>query len=317
MIEVPSELAENLPKYYGDRGRHWLAALPDAIDTYLQRWSAILDGSPMHGVVGLVLPVKRAEGEPAVIKLQITDPEHPGEPQALRTWGGDGAVRLLDFDETEQTSAMLLERLHLRDLTSVPDPLKAVEIIANLLARLHRHEPPAEARPLADIAAGMLAYVPDAVRSLPDAEEADLVRDWAARVAEVASEPGNALLHWDLHFENVLAADREPWLAIDPKPLRGEPGFDILPVLHNRWDEIISSDDPRRAILRRYDLAVEVLGLDRSRADAWTVGRTLQNTLWEIEDGEHAVHPVQRMIAETITHRPLPLGLSTLPPSQS
>lgn len=307
MIQVPAPLVENLPKYYGDRGRRWIAAAPGTVDAYLQRWNAVPDGSVMHGVVGLVLPVKRTDGEPAVLKLQITDPEHPGEPQALRTWNGDGAVRLLDFHDSDDTSAILMERLYPRDLTSVPDPLAAVEIIANLLVRLHRHEPPAEPRPLAEIAAGMLAYAPDAVRSLSRADDAALVRDWAARVAEVASEPGNALLHWDLHFENVLAADREPWLAIDPKPLRGDPGFDILPVLHNRWDEITSSGDPARAILRRYDLVVEVLGLDRSRADAWTVGRTLQNTLWEIEDGERAVHPVQRMIAEVITNRPLPL----------
>lgn len=149
----------------------------------------------------------------------------------------------------------------------------------------------------------MLDFVPAAIRSL-SSEDAAVVQSWAARVAEVAPEPGNALLHWDLHFENVLAADREPWLAIDPKPLRGDPGFDILPVLHNRWDEITSSADPAREILRRYDLVVGVLGLDRARADAWTVARTLQNTLWGVEDGESAIDPVQRLIADSITNRP-------------
>src|SRR6185369_2703388 len=113
-------------------------------------------------------------------------------------------------------------------------------------------------RLLADVVAGMLDFAPTAIRSLT-AEDGAVVANWAARVAEVADEPGNALLHWDLHFENVLAGDREPWLAIDPKPLRGDPGFDILPVLHNRFT---TPDD----ILRRYDLMVEVLGLDRARA---------------------------------------------------
>lgn len=149
----------------------------------------------------------------------------------------------------------------------------------------------------------MLDFAPTAIRSLSPQDGA-VVANWAARVAEVADEPGNALLHWDLHFENVLAGDREPWLAIDPKPLCGDPGFDILPVLHNRWEEITAADDPAREILRRYDLVVDILGLDRARADAWTVARNLQNTLWNVEDGECAVDPVQRLIADTIVNRP-------------
>jgi streptomycin 6-kinase len=302
MIEVPEPLTANLPKYHGDRGREWLAQLPKTLDDFLQRWDAAPDGAPMHGVVGLVLPVVRAGGERAALKVQIIDPEHPGEPAALRVWGGDGAVRLLAEDESELNSVMLLERLHPRDLMGEPDALKAVAIIAGLLRRLHRHEPPPQARSLAEVVAGMLDYTPTAVQSL-SSDDAALVTGWAARVAEVATEPGNALLHWDLHFENVLAADREPWLAIDPKPLCGDPGFDILPVLHNRWDEVTSSDDPRREILRRYDLMVEVLELDRSRADAWTLARTLQNTLWGVEDGEKAIDPVQRLIADAITSR--------------
>src|SRR5437660_1452079 len=78
------------------------------------------------------------------------------------------------------------------------------------------------------------------------------LRRWAAATAEVAGEAGDRLLHWDLHFENVLAAEREPWLAIDPKPLVGDPGFDVLPALGNRWEEAVATGDPARAIRRRY-----------------------------------------------------------------
>lgn len=191
-----------------------------------------------------------------------------------------------------------------RDLRSEPDDLKAVQIIAELLVRLHACDPPADIKPLREVVDGMLEYAPRAVRSLADPAEAWLVRSWAAVLAEVATEPGDRLLHWDLHFENVLAATREPWLAIDPKPLAGDPGFDLLPALHNRWGDITTSADPRRAVLRRFDLMVEVLGLDRARAAAWTLGRVLQNTLWAIEDGERAVDPVQAFIADAVAHRP-------------
>jgi streptomycin 6-kinase len=88
---------------------------------------------------------------------------------------------------------------------------------------------------------------------------------------------GDRLLHWDLHYENVLAADRAPWLAIDPKPLAGDPAFELLPALANRFEP--------GEIHWRFDAMTDVLGLDRARARAWTLGRVLQYGLWEIEDG--------------------------------
>lgn len=109
MIGVPRPLTENLPHYYGERGRQWLADLPRMLDAYLDRWQLAVDGAPMHGIVGLVVPVRRADGVAAALKVQITDPEHPGEAAALQTWNGDGAVCLLAEDETGLTSAMLLD----------------------------------------------------------------------------------------------------------------------------------------------------------------------------------------------------------------
>ncbi|MEV5463198.1 aminoglycoside phosphotransferase family protein, partial [Streptomyces cellulosae] len=85
------------------------------------------------------------------------------------------------------------------------------------------------------------------------------------------------LLHWDLHDENVLASGRAPWLAIDPKPLAGDPGFELWPAIDNRYDP--------GDILWRFDAMTDVLTLDRPRARAWTLGRLLQNALWDIEDG--------------------------------
>lgn len=113
-----------------------------------------------------------------------------------------------------------------------------------------------------------------------------------------AREPGTADVY--LHYDNVLAAEREPWLAIDPKPLAGDPGFDPLPALDDRWDEVVASGDATRAVLRRFDLLTEALGLDRKRATGWTLGRVLQNALWDVEDGETALDPVQVAIATAL-----------------
>jgi streptomycin 6-kinase len=296
-IVVPEALAAFHLKYFGEAGRAWSAALPDVAADYLRRWDLRLDGPPQHGVVGLVLPVLRVDDTPAVLKLQPIDDESSGEAAALRAWDGDGAVRLLADDPV--TGTLLLERLAVdRSLADLPDEMKATQIIAELLARLSSHAAPPHLRRLSDIAATMIADTPQAVRSLADAGEARLVRRWADAVSEVVGEAGDQLLHWDLHYENVLAADREPWLAIDPKPLAGDPAFELLPALHNRWEEIVASGDPARAVLRRFDLMVEMLGLGRDRAVAWSLARVLQNALWDVKDGEHAVNSAQLLIAE-------------------
>jgi streptomycin 6-kinase len=80
----------------------------------------------------------------------------------------------------------------------------------------------------------MLEEVPRAVGSLADPADRQVLQGWAAVVAELVAEPGDQLLHWDLHYENVLAGEREPWLAIDPEPLAGDPGFDLWPALDSR-----------------------------------------------------------------------------------
>ncbi|MFD8520267.1 aminoglycoside phosphotransferase family protein [Streptomyces capillispiralis] len=276
VIDIPEELAAAQEKFNKEAGRAFIAALPDLTADFLHRWDLRVTGPSMHGVSALVLPVDRADGTPAVLKLQLRDHESEGEPVALRLWNGDGAVRLLDHDEP--TGTMLLERLDAtRMLAHRPDVHEGVLVIARLLAHLHTTPAPPGMRHLRDIAAALLERTPRALPRIPDPAARRIVADCAAAVREVADEPGDRLLHWDLHDENVLASDRAPWLAIDPKPLAGDPGFDLWPALANNFDP----DD----IGWRFDAMTDVLGLDRARARAWTYGRLLQNCLWEIEDG--------------------------------
>ncbi|MFI6940621.1 aminoglycoside phosphotransferase family protein [Streptomyces sp. NPDC050418] len=275
-IEVPEELATTQIKYNGEAGRAFIDALPGRAAEFLERWDLRPTGPSMYGMASLVLPVERADGTRAALKLQLLDEESEGEPVGLRAWGGDGAVHLLDHDAA--TNTMLLERLdETRHLSSLDDPREATRILADLLARLTALPAPPGLRTLDSIARRMLAATPDAVRELPD-DDRRLLLACASQVRDVVDEPGDRLLHWDLHFDNILAADREPWLAIDPKPLAGDPGFDLMPALDNLYD---ASD-----ILWRFDLLTDRLGLDRQRAAAWTLGRVLQNSLWSLEDDE-------------------------------
>jgi streptomycin 6-kinase len=211
-------------------------------------------------------------------------------------------VRLLDHDPG--SSAMLLERLDgARTLTSVEEDDAAMSVLAQLLARLVSVPAPPGLRSLGAIAAEMLEQVPSAVTALADPADRQLLRGWASAVAELVGESGGQTLHWDLHYDNVLAAEREPWLAIDPEPLAGDPGFDLWPALDSRWDDIVATGEAIRVVRRRFDLLTEVLGPDRVRATGWTLGRLLQNSLWDIDEGATTLAPSSVAIAESLLNR--------------
>nr|ALK02283.1 antibiotic resistance kinase [Streptomyces sp. FXJ7.388] len=303
-VEVPEALAAAHVRYEGEAGRAWAAALPGLAESYLGRWRLRRDGPVAHGVAALVVPVVGADGTPAVLKLQPVTGETAGEPDALRAWDGDGAVRLLRSDP--ETGTMLLERLDpARSLAGIRDDTAALCLLTELLARLTAHPAPPGMRRLGDAVAGMLRRLPAVLPVLADPAERRLLDACGGAVRELAGEPGDRLLHWDLHYENVLAplpgSGRGPWLAIDPKPLAGDPGFDLLPALRNRWDDVTATGDVPRAVRRRFDLMTDVLGLDRARARGWTLGRVLQTCLWETESGATALDPAQRAIAEALS----------------
>ncbi|WP_338602955.1 aminoglycoside phosphotransferase family protein [Saccharopolyspora sp. SCSIO 74807] len=301
-ITVPAELAASIVRHHGRSGREFVAALPGLAAEFLRRWELEPDGNPWHGVGSLVLPVNRADGA-AVLKLRFVEPDTEAEPVGLRAWNGAGAVELLDHDPA--TGTMLLERLDGdRTLGGVPDDVAALHILSELLSRLVAVPAPAGVRRLSDLAGVMLHRAAEIEPQLP-AEQQRWLAWCAAQVREVVHEPGDRLLHWDLHYDNVLAAHpadrREPWLAIDPQPLAGDPCFELLPALHNRWDDVVATGDPARAVRRRFDLMTEVLELDRARARAWTCGRLLQEMVWHFDDGEPALSPAEQVIVTTLT----------------
>lgn len=271
---------------FAERGPEWAAfvdRLPQLLREVAETWGLVIDGAAQHGYCALVVPVRRG-AEPAVLKLAFPDDESEHEALGLQHWGGHGAVRLLSADPHRR--ALLLERLHPTDLTSV-DVLEACEVVAGLYARLHIPALP-QLRPLTtyvrqwtDDLAGLPRDAPVPHRLVQQA--VSLGRDL---VSDDASD--GVLIHSDLHYENVLAGDREPWLVIDPKPVSGDPHYEIAPMLWNRWDEVVASGDVRTAVRRRFHTLVDAALLQEERARDWVVVRMLHNALWELEDHPRA-----------------------------
>jgi streptomycin 6-kinase len=299
MIGMTILLPEGLEEQRGlglDWAR-WLDGLPRRFADVLGDWELTRDGDDLwHGFCSLVAPVRTAEGEPAVLKVSFDgDDESQHEALALQHWHGDGVVRLLRSDPHRR--ALLLERLHRRDLTEVWD-IEACEIVAGLYPRIHQPAFPQLATLTSYVArwldalAGVAVDAPIPRRMLEQA--LSLGRDLVADPASVGR-----VVHGDLHYENVLASDREPWLVIDPKPMSGDPHYEVAPMLWNRFDEL--SDDVRGGVRRRFHTLVDAARLDEQRARDWVVVRMVINAHWAIEDAERASRPFSREEREWIT----------------
>jgi streptomycin 6-kinase len=294
VIEIPAKLLQN----HGETSAEWLAGLPGAVAEYVDRWELTVAGQPLNGEASLILPVVRRDGTEAMLKLQPVNDESEGEALALRTWNQDDVVEVLEDDPA--TSTLLLERLESRTLDDLPDHVEATRILAEFLTRLSAVPAPPGIRRLADVAGAMVDDAPALIPMLSDPAERQLVRRFVAQVEELLPESGDRLLHWDLHYYNVLAAQRQPWLVIDPKPLAGDPGFEVAPGLWNRWDDLVATGDLRRGIRDRFDLMLDVTGIDRDRALGWTAGRILQNVLWFTEDGATRLELELTVVADAL-----------------
>jgi len=262
----------------GPQWQSWVDGLPTLLERQLDHWNITTDGGPLHGWASLVVPVRTDAGAPAMLKLGFPDPETQHEHLALRRWAGAGAVRLLSADPPHR--ALLLERLHSRDLNDLWD-VEACEVIAGLYGRLHVPALPQLDR-LADAITKYSAELDALPRNAPLPRR--LVEQAQAHSRDLTADAGvtSVLLHTDLHYDNVLAADREPWLAIDPIPLSGDPHYEVAPLLWNRWEEL--AGDVRGGVRRRFYAAVEAAGFDEDRARAWVVVRMVHNAMWALTD---------------------------------
>jgi streptomycin 6-kinase len=234
----------------------------------LQEWELALDETdPLRCAPPHVAAVRTAEGRRAVLKVVTGE---PNAHLAYRHWAGNGAVELLRADP--HRGALLLERAGAEDLTSRRDS-EAAEIVAALYGRLHVPAPP-QLRTLPEMLAAWIDRVhrDDVSTALPRR----LVEQATALAGQLAADPAStgSLLHTDLHYGNVLAADRQPWLAISPRPLNGDPHFELAPMLWHRWDEL--SGRVRAGVRARFAALVDAAGFDEDRARAWVVVRAVR-----------------------------------------
>jgi streptomycin 6-kinase len=244
-------------------------------EPWLAKWGLTADGVPFESLAGALLPVRRADA-PAMLKLAHAEEEQRGA--ALLAWyGGDGAVKVL----AREAEALLMERavgtLTLGDMARNGEDEAATRILCETAARLHepRDEDPPES----------LVPLPLWFREL--AVAANRHGGPYALAASIAEELLQApqdivALHGDIHHGNVLHDAQRGWLAIDPKGLVGERGYDHANMLCN--PDVETATAPGR-LVRQLEVICEAAGLDRERQLMWTLAYCGLSASWTLSDG--------------------------------
>jgi len=200
------------------------------------------------------------------------------EAAALHAWQGRGTALL--SDAATDIGALLLEPLSAeRTLAKLPlfeAAAHAGRLAARLAISTEREFPS-----LRDLAAGLPAVFSEAQVRLGNPMPARWVRRASELAVQLGAHCGSRLIHGDLHYENVLAATREPWLAIDPRPVLGEPEYSLPELMWRRIDEV----DDDAAIRRLLRVLAEAGELNLDKARGWVLVRCVEYGLWGLRHG--------------------------------
>lgn len=294
---LPVEVAENIRAIFEERGERWLTELPGVIEELCAAWDLEVIGEAFGGGThSWVAPVRRADGSVAVLKIPVVDPENIGEAAGMHCYQGDGAVRLYEFDP--KTNALLLEWARpgspllvqpgFPSLEGRPENIDKVEQACRLYRRLRR-APIAipDGYPALPEAIGMVAEWVDLFTD-PDPELAQVIPphllsaalEWCERLAV----PDGPLLivNRDTHLGNIVAAEREPWLLIDPKAYLGEAAFDAGFLIMIQVQSAPTAEHARDVVAR----TAAALEVDAERARGWAFMRAMEEIAWALEDEE-------------------------------
>ena len=288
---LPARFTQTVGATWGEPGRQWLAALPGLLEDCARRWSLTLSPPFPNLTFNYAASAVMADGTEAVLKVGVPNKEMRTEAAALRAFDGRGSVRLLESDT--DAGALLLERLRpgavLTTLADEAHDDEATTIAATVMRGLWCPAPPGHDFPtVADWGksfANLRTRFGGGTGPLPRAQ----VDEAEALFFELLTSSGPpVLLHGDLHHDNILSAHRQPWLAIDPKGVVGEPAYEVGALLRNLWPDRHAHQNPGRLLKRRAHQLAEELGLDRARVRGWAVAQAVLSALWSLEDGENS-----------------------------
>jgi streptomycin 6-kinase len=249
-------------------------------EPYLSQWGLEVDGEPVITATSRLLPV-RHHGLPAMLKISTHEEAQAGG-RVLAWWNGDGAARVLAIDGDVLLMERALGHRFLAAMARSGQDDEATRIICNVITELHQpraKDPPPDLVPLS---VWFRELEPAAARY-----GGSLVRSAASARALLADPQDVRVLHGDIHHENILDFGERGWLAIDPKGLIGERGFDYANIFTNP-----DLSDPTLPVAtlpdrfqQRLAIVTEQSGIEHRRLLHWIIAWCGLSAVWFIEDG--------------------------------
>lgn len=288
MLDLPENFVQFMREVYGiEAANAWFRRLPAFLEECAERWQLTLLPPFENLSFHYVAPAIRADGTPVILKTCAFSDEFEHGLAALRLFNGRGIARLLEFDEEQKV--MLLERLQpgtmLESLVPEQDE-QATSILAGVMRQLWRPAPIEHTFPTVEQLGQRLTqirvcyaggYGPFPSRLVDEAI------DLFATLSASAQEP--MLLHGDLQHHNILCAG-EAWLAIDPKGVVGDPGYEVGASFYNPMPRILEVPDLEQMLARRVAQLSEELGMERARIRGWGLAQCVLNA-WNMVANDH------------------------------
>jgi streptomycin 6-kinase len=298
MTPLPADFVKTIIDVHGDEGAAWIASFPEHLAAVAEQYDLVL-GAPFVLSYNYVCAATRGDSMPVVLKLSPPNPEFHTEVAALRHYGVEGCVEVLEADA--DAGILIMERIFpgtmLRELRNDDE---ATRIAAEVMRKLWRPLPPDHRFPTVEKWSRGLQRLRDDNQGGTGPLPAHLV-DRAEGVYRelLASAPPPVLLHGDLHHDNILAATRVPYLAIDPKGLAGEPAYEVGPLFYNPQPELYQFPNLAQVLGRRLAILVESLQIERERLLACAFAHAVLSAAWSVEDhGDGWQETIQ--VAETL-----------------
>jgi streptomycin 6-kinase len=278
---LPERFRQNILDLHGAKGGEWLEDLPVLVAEIAVDWSLVVEEFFPNLSYHFVAPCLCADGTKAVLKVGFDEPDSIvfSEARVLELLQGNGAVKLLRFDKNR--CALLLERLTPgEDLTALcrKNDEQATAIAIDVMKKISR----------ISVKTNEFPELKQWTASFRNAENTDFSQSHFQKAQRIFDELTGAsearLLHGDLHHQNILSAEREPYLVIDPKGIIGDTGFEIAVFLNNPRSWILTNPKRREILDKRIrqfasDFEIEPLELRK-----WAYAEAVLSAWWTFED---------------------------------